>query len=55
MRLCDKCNKKLHKGDGSSHIDLGYPFIYDICSECEQKFLSHVASFFFTKSNEENV
>lgn len=56
MRICDKCGEKLHKGDGSSHIDLGYSFIYDVCEKCEEKFLLHVSSFFFKKeSNGENV
>ncbi len=56
MRICDKCEKKLREGDGNYHIQLGYPFNYDLCKECEQKFLLHVDSFFNTKeSDEENV
>lgn len=56
MRICDKCKKKLRNGDGSSHIELGYSFTYDICAECEQKFLLYVNSFFNTKEiDEENV
>jgi hypothetical protein len=46
MRICDKCGKKLREGDGSSQIKLGYPFNYDFCVDCEQKFLLHVSSFF---------
>lgn len=46
MRICDKCEKKLREGDGSSYIKLGYPFNYDVCEECEQKFLLFVSSFF---------
>jgi len=53
MRICDKCKKELRKGDGSSHIELGYPFNYDFCVNCEQNFLLHVSSFFH-KSNEES-
>ena len=53
MRICDKCGKKLSKGDGSSHIDLGYSFTYDICAKCEENFLSHVSSF-FNKSKEKH-
>ena len=49
MRICDKCKKELSKGDGNSHIDLGYPFIYDLCVECGQKFFLYVDSFFNTK------
>ena len=56
MRTCDKCGKKLRKGDGNSYIELGYGFTYDLCHKCEEKFLLHVDSFFNTKeSNEENV
>jgi hypothetical protein len=56
MRICDKCKKELRKGDGSSHIELGYLFTYDVCAKCEEKFLLHVDSFFDTKeSDEENV
>ena len=56
MRICDKCKKKLRKGDGNSHIELGYSFTYDICAECEKKFLLHVDSFFNTEENDkENV
>lgn len=51
MRICDKCGKELRKGDGSSHIELGYAFIYDVCEKCEEKFLLHVDSF-FNQSNE---
>jgi len=51
MRICDKCKKELRKGDGSSHIELGYPFTYDVCAKCEEKFLLHVDSF-FKKSKE---
>ena len=46
MRICDKCKKELRKGDGSSHIELGNPFTYDVCAKCEEKFLLHVDSFF---------
>ena len=46
MRICDKCGKKLNKGDGSSHIELGYSFTYDLCAKCEENFLLHVSSFF---------
>lgn len=49
MRICDKCKKELRKGDGNSHIELGYAFTYDICAECEEKFLLHVDSFFHKK------
>lgn len=52
MRICDKCKKELRKGDGNAHIDLGYPFIYDLCAECEQKFFVHVDSFFNTKKSD---
>lgn len=56
MRICDKCKKKLRKGDGNSHIELGYCFTYDLCCKCEEKFLLHVDSFFDTKEiDEENV
>lgn len=56
MRICDKCKKELRKGDGNAHIDLGYPFIYDLCAECGRKFFLHVDSFFNTKkSDKENV
>lgn len=56
MRICDKCKKKLHKGDGNSHIELGYCFTYDLCCKCEEEFLLHVDSFFNTKEiDEENV
>ena len=56
MRICDKCKKELRKGDGSSHIELGYSCTYDRCRKCEEKFLLHVDAFFDTKeSNEENV
>lgn len=53
MRICDKCKKKLRKGDGNSHIDLGYAFTYDLCTECEKKFLLHVDSFFDEKESKE--
>lgn len=49
MRICDKCKKELRKGDGSSHIELSYSFTYDLCQQCEQKFLLYVDSFFNTK------
>lgn len=52
MRICDKCKKKLRKGDGNSHIELGYNFTYDICAECEKNFLLHVDSFFDTKESD---
>lgn len=52
MRICDKCGNKLREGDGNSHIELGYAFTYDVCAECEEKFLLHVKSF-FNKINEE--
>jgi len=39
MRLCDKCGKKLRECDGSSYIQLGYSFNYDVCKDCEKKFL----------------
>ena len=56
MIICDKCKKTLREGDGSSHIQLGYPFNYDLCQKCEEKFLLHVDSFFNTEeSNEEKV
>lgn len=56
MRICDKCKKMLREGDGSSHIQLGHPFNYDLCHKCEEKFLLHVNLFFNTKeSDEENV
>ena len=51
MRICDKCGKKLYEGDGSYHIQLGYPFTYDVCEKCKQNFLLHVSSFFY-KSKE---
>lgn len=54
MRICDKCKKKLRKGDGSSHIELGYAFTYDVCRECEENFLLHVDSFFDTKESDES-
>ena len=46
MRICDKCKKKLKNGDGNVHIDLGFPFEYDLCKKCEEKFLFHVNDFF---------
>ena len=55
MRICDKCKKKLRKGDGNSHIELRYSFTYDLCSKCEEKFLFHVDSFFTKESDEENI
>ena len=54
MRVCDKCGKKLSKGDGSSHLELGYSFTYDICAKCEENFLLHVSSF-FNKSKKEKT
>lgn len=51
MRLCDKCGKKLREGDWNSNIKLAPEFTYDLCLECEQKFLLHVDSF-FNQSNE---
>ena len=51
MRICDKCKKELSKGDGRSHIELSYSFTYDLCQQCEQKFLLYVDSFFNTKSD----
>lgn len=53
MRICDKCKKPLRKGDGNSHIELGYSFTYDLCPKCEEKFLLHVDSFFNTKESDE--
>jgi hypothetical protein len=53
MRICDKCKKTLRKGDGNSHIELGYSFTYDLCHKCEEKFLLHVDSFFDTKKANE--
>lgn len=56
MRICDKCKKKLRKGDGNYHIELGYSFTYDLCQKCKEKFLLHVDSFFSKEeSNGENV
>ena len=51
MRICDKCGKKLNKGDGNSRIDLGYSFTYDVCAKCEENFLLHVSSFFNKKES----
>lgn len=45
--------KTLRKGDGNSHIELGYCFTYDLCPKCEEKFLLHVYSFFDTKEIDE--
>ena len=52
MRICDKCKKELRQGDGNSHIELGYAFTYDLCTKCEEKFLSHVSQFFYKKESE---
>lgn len=53
MRICDKCKKELRRGDGSSHIELGYAFTYDVCLHCEEDFLLHVDSFFNKKESTE--
>lgn len=53
MRICDKCEKILREGDGSSNINLGYMFTYDLCSKCKEEFLLHVCHFFDKKKNEE--
>lgn len=55
MRICDKCGKALRKGDGSSHIELGYAFIYDVCEKCEENFLLHVSSFFNKSKEKDNA
>lgn len=52
MRVCDKCKKPIKNGDLNAKIDLGHPFIYDICKKCREKFLLHVDDFFVTKEDE---
>lgn len=52
MRICDKCAKKLREGDGNIHIEFGLGFNFDICHECEEKFLLHISSFFRKKTNQ---
>ena len=52
MRICDKCKKELHKGDGNCHMDFGDPFIYDVCSKCHDEFLLFIDDFFESEKEE---
>lgn len=52
MIVCDKCKKELGKRDYKAHINLGVAFKYDVCKDCEEKFLLHADDFFDTKGDE---
>ena len=52
MRICDKCKKELHKGDGNCHMDFDDPFIYDVCSKCHDEFLLFIDDFFESEKEE---